>query len=304
MNYYRRFVGSYKKKTSSLNMTEDGAYTRLLDVYYATEKPLDPAKVNTIARAMTPAERRAVASVVEQYFYLGDDGRLHNEKADEELGVAIPKLEKLREVAQVNGKKGGRPKGSGKKTSAGSSDKPNPVISEPNPVSKNNPNESNRAHLKHPSTFTHQPTTPSDNRFPGDGDSPPPDPAATAEGSQIQVNPVALAKIVEECERAKVEDAGPDNQVIARWLRNGATPTQVIAACAEARKSMPFPKPMPIGYVDRILAPIMEADRRARANAETRHEGTKAQIAEQSTWKTSPPTEAAARFMPKKAASA
>lgn len=305
MNYYRRYVGSYKKKTSSLNMTEDGAYTRLLDVYYATEKPLDPTKVNTTARAMTAAERKAVAVVVEQYFYLGEDGLLHNEKADEELGIAIPKLERLREVAHENGKKGGRPKGSVNKTKTGSVKEPNPVPGEkPNPVLKNNPDESNRAHLKQPSTVSHQPEPNSDNRFPGSGDITLPGPAATAEGGQTQVNPDALARVVEECQRAKVEDASTDNPVIARWMRNGATPTQVINACAEARKSMHFPKPMPIGYVDKILTPMIEEDRRARANAEARHQGTKAQLADQATWKASPPTDAAAKFIPKKAAAA
>ena len=40
VNYYPHHIGDYSKDTSHLTMLEDAAYRRMLDVYYATEKPL------------------------------------------------------------------------------------------------------------------------------------------------------------------------------------------------------------------------------------------------------------------------
>jgi uncharacterized protein YdaU (DUF1376 family) len=111
MDYYRRYTGDYLKKTLRLSMVEDGAYTRLLDHYYTEEGPLPKAldEVYKIARATKPAERDAVRAVLDKHFDLQHDG-YHNERADEELGIAVPKIARLREVARENGKKGGNPK--------------------------------------------------------------------------------------------------------------------------------------------------------------------------------------------------
>lgn len=352
-------------------MIEDGAYGRLLDSYYATEKALDPAKVNNTARATTAAERKAVADVVEAFFYLGEDGLLHNEKADEELGIAIPKLERLREVAHENGKKGGNPKkkeqynepgtlyaaaiGNGRikvgitahlaqrlsglrgkhkscvvsllqsvqvpemgkaearllaefkqfadgeilvgMTAAQAGEMlafmaslgqvTHPVTQpEPGEIPHPDPQPIPAEIRRQPSTVSHQPEPLSDNRFPGGGDIPPPE--RKADGAETHVNPDALARIVAECQRAQVQDAGPESPIIARWVRNGATPTHVANACVEARKSVHFPKPLAIGYVDKILEPMVESDRKARANAEARVRNTKAQLGEQAKWESSP----------------
>lgn len=119
-------------------------------------------------------------------------------------------------------------------------------------------------------------------RFPGDSSISPPRPPQEAEAAQPPTStPEASARIVAECARAKVEDPTEANPIIARWIRNGVTPAQVIAATTDARKSMPFPKTLKAGYVDTILTTIIEADRTARAQAEAKVDRTKAQIAEQ-----------------------
>lgn len=107
MIYYRRYVGSYLKNTARLSLLEHGAYTALLDHYYAEEKPvpLDLDEVYRMARAMMPEERRAVDKILTTYFDKRADG-YHNERADEELAVAT----KVIETARENGKLGGRPK--------------------------------------------------------------------------------------------------------------------------------------------------------------------------------------------------
>lgn len=103
MNYYRRYVGDYLKDTSRLSLLEHGAYTMLLDHYYAEEQPmpLDRQEIYTMVRAMTPADKKAVDKVLAKYFFREGDG-YHNARADHEIEVS--------RKARDNGGKGGRPK--------------------------------------------------------------------------------------------------------------------------------------------------------------------------------------------------
>lgn len=108
MNFYKRFMGDYAKKTARLTLAQHGAYTLLLDEVYVTEQPLpgDPAELFRICRAMNKAEQEAVRYVADKYFPVGSDGLRHNERAEDELIQAAPALE----AARLNGRKGGRPK--------------------------------------------------------------------------------------------------------------------------------------------------------------------------------------------------
>lgn len=115
--YYPRWVGSIQKKTGHLSCAELGVYDRLLDHYYSAEIPLpgDVESCARIARAMTRDERKAVESVLRQFFTL-NDGEYRQERVD----IELDKMQELRLVSQSNGKKGGRPKnpdGSGSKPS-------------------------------------------------------------------------------------------------------------------------------------------------------------------------------------------
>lgn len=106
MNYYRRYSGDYLKKTARLSILEHGAYSLLLDYYYADEEPLpaDHEEIYRIVRALSPPERKAIDKVLGLYFALRADG-YHNERADEEIAIAQPAIE----AARINGKRGGRP---------------------------------------------------------------------------------------------------------------------------------------------------------------------------------------------------
>ncbi len=98
MNYYRRWIGDYVKKTAHLSLAEHGAYGVLLDICYSTEKPL-PASLDALCRlcrAMSPSEREAVRVVADEFFPVNKDGQRHNERADEELGIAQATIEKQR----------------------------------------------------------------------------------------------------------------------------------------------------------------------------------------------------------------
>lgn len=103
MNYYRRYLGDYVKKTTRLSMVEHGAYSMLLDAYYIEERPipLDLETVYEICKATKPAFRAAVDKVLDRYFEKRADG-FHNKRADEEIAAAIQ--------ARDNGGRGGRPR--------------------------------------------------------------------------------------------------------------------------------------------------------------------------------------------------
>lgn len=107
MNYYRRWIGDYLKKTRGLSITEHGAYALLLDTYYADESPL-PAEFERLERicgATQDFEREAVRSVADKYFPVGPDGLRHNERADEELGKAKEAIEQMSDAGRQGAEK-------------------------------------------------------------------------------------------------------------------------------------------------------------------------------------------------------
>lgn len=130
-------------------MLENGAYSSLIDHYYATEKPLpiDQKELHRIAGATSAVERKAVMSVIARFF-IECDGAYHQKRCDEE----IRKYWKRVEVASNNGKKGGRP--TKQETDLVSEEKPsrlaneNPTLTQlvfekkANPNPTHNPNES------------------------------------------------------------------------------------------------------------------------------------------------------------------
>ena len=98
MNYYERHIGDLIKNTAHLSMIEDGAYNRLLDVYYTREGPL-PGTLKEcwkLARATSKAERDAVSYVLAEFFELRDDG-YHQARCDEVI-AQYAELEPEREA--------------------------------------------------------------------------------------------------------------------------------------------------------------------------------------------------------------
>jgi uncharacterized protein YdaU (DUF1376 family) len=293
MNYYRRYCGDYAADTPHLTMLEHGAYTLMLDAYYTAERPLPTTYdlLYRICRAQTAQEKQAVRNVSEQFF--PSDGEFRrNARADKELAIAVPKMAKLREVARENGKKN-RPKG-----------QPKP---EPDPVPEPAPDQipSDIPSLKQPPTANHQPPEEPkpENRFPGDQDitAPP----SKAGGAHPQVNPEASARVIAECVLAKLHDPTADNPIIARWIRNAYTTTQVITALVEASRARNAPKPLTSAYVDPILERIVADDRKARAAADAKLANTQAIIAESKArieTTTAPPEELIGKYAKRRAA--
>lgn len=86
MNYYPHHIGDYLRDTAHLTMIEDGAYRRLIDLYYQHEQPLpsDKKQVYRLSRASTPAERKAVDTILSEYFTQTPEGFRHS-RCDQEI---------------------------------------------------------------------------------------------------------------------------------------------------------------------------------------------------------------------------
>src|SRR3990167_6905040 len=100
MQYYRHYIGDFSRKTSHLSLAETGAYRKLLDHYYALEKPL-PSSLDALCRivgAQSDVERQAVKNIADTYFPLNGDGARHNNRADEEIRKAQQAIDKMREA--------------------------------------------------------------------------------------------------------------------------------------------------------------------------------------------------------------
>lgn len=88
MNHYPRHIGDYLKKTIGLTLLQDGAYNRMLDLYYSEEGPLplDRADIYTSTRCQGKADRDAVDYVLRKFFTEKADG-FHHDRCDEEIAT-------------------------------------------------------------------------------------------------------------------------------------------------------------------------------------------------------------------------
>jgi uncharacterized phage protein (TIGR02220 family) len=102
VNYYPHHIGDYLRDTSHLSLLEHGAYRRMLDLYYASEKPL-PLNVDGLYRlvqAKSKQEKEAVDAILEEFFSRTDSG-WRNSRADAEIAKAQEKGMKAKASAGV-----------------------------------------------------------------------------------------------------------------------------------------------------------------------------------------------------------
>jgi uncharacterized protein YdaU (DUF1376 family) len=91
MHYYQFHIGDYVKDTGHLSILEHGCYRRLLDWAYSSEKalPVEDEKIFQICGARSVPEKKAVRSVVAEFFPATEAGRVNGRV--------------LREVAEFRG---------------------------------------------------------------------------------------------------------------------------------------------------------------------------------------------------------
>ncbi|UUM20950.1 YdaU family protein [Mycoavidus sp. SF9855] len=86
MNYYEHHIGDYAEATAHLSLIEHGIYSQLIRKYYAKERPIaaDPEVVQRLVGARTKKERKAVNTILKEFFTLEEDG-WHNARCDKEI---------------------------------------------------------------------------------------------------------------------------------------------------------------------------------------------------------------------------
>lgn len=99
MNYYEHHLGDWAAATGHLTWDEDMAYTRLLRAYYHAERAIPQGQQYRLAKAATPAHRKAVDAVLDEFFELRD-GAYHQKRADAEIARYRSKSEKAK--ASIN----------------------------------------------------------------------------------------------------------------------------------------------------------------------------------------------------------
>lgn len=106
MNFYKHFIGDYQRDTGHLSLMEHGAYRLMLDTFYATQKPLPKEKrtLYRLLRAESAAERKAIDSIVLQFWSAGKEG-LVNLRAETEIGKAKKQAEVNRQIARAREEK-------------------------------------------------------------------------------------------------------------------------------------------------------------------------------------------------------
>ena len=90
------------RDTAGLSFTEDCAYRRLLDHYYASGEPIeaDHQFIFRVVSALKPNEKNAVLRILNKFFQLRD-GKYHNKRADKELNKIAEQREKARRAAAM-----------------------------------------------------------------------------------------------------------------------------------------------------------------------------------------------------------
>ena len=101
MNHYPKHIGDWMTATAHLSELEECMYSRMTDQYYAREAPLplDMVACCRLVRAATASARRAVETVLREFFSKQDDG-WHQKRCDEELELYRERSAKASASAQ------------------------------------------------------------------------------------------------------------------------------------------------------------------------------------------------------------
>lgn len=251
MNYYERYCGDYAKKTARLSLVEHGAYTLLLDEYYSNEAPLpaDFEELFRICRAMKKSEQDAVRSVAEKFFPIAEDGMRHNERADEMISRARPKMQ----ASRANGAKGGRPRknpsGSEEENLKETHKKPN---GKPTGFSEQNPgetqSETTRARSPTPTPVN---TKPLEEQYRVQTEVGPPVPDSSSPVSRS-------VEIAVYLRQRGVAGANSINPNIASWADDARVTNEILdAAISKARSSLKDGAPLGPNYLAPVIVDLL-----------------------------------------------
>lgn len=233
MNFFKHHLGDYAAATAHLSWDEDMAYTRLMRVYYQHEKPIpaDKAQACRLARATTPVQKRAVETVLNEFFTLEDDG-WHQKRCDEEIAAMQKKADQNREI----GKLGGRPK----KQKSEPTQNPDGFETETQTVSRNNPSQKPEATSQNPEQKQQHnhgsQWRAADDDFPVE--------------RHVQVSTLLRS--------LGVKPMTGSHPLAMEFAKTGATDEQLRAAVEIARQRKPEPETIAPAYLQPILADVLK----------------------------------------------
>jgi uncharacterized protein YdaU (DUF1376 family) len=122
MHYYQFNIGDYKSHTNHLDLLEDLAYRRLLDLYYLHERPLS-VSVAAVARQIGMREYEdKVYLMLEEFFHNSEEGWV-NPRADREIKHFHSKIEQ----ASRAGKASAQRRSNGRSTDVQPNNKQEPI---------------------------------------------------------------------------------------------------------------------------------------------------------------------------------
>jgi uncharacterized protein YdaU (DUF1376 family) len=133
MHYYQFNIGDYASHTRHLDLDEDLAYRRLLDMYYLHERPLNVDSA-VVAKQIGMREKvKVVQDVLNEFFQLGEEGWV-NDRADKEIKHFHSKIEQ----ASRAGKASAERRSSARSTDVQPTNNQEPITKnqQPNSVSK------------------------------------------------------------------------------------------------------------------------------------------------------------------------
>lgn len=98
------YPADYRAKTSHLTFEQSEAYRRLLEAYYESRGKLknDRPSLYRICRAMTDSEKAAVDAAADEFF-IANNGSLHHQRADAELGIREQQHKRLSDAGYRGG---------------------------------------------------------------------------------------------------------------------------------------------------------------------------------------------------------
>src|SRR5437762_7643056 len=86
LNHYPRHIGDWMRDTAHISEVEECIYSRCIDQYYSRERalPLDLAQCARLVRAITTQARKALATILPEFFQKEPDG-WHQQRCADEL---------------------------------------------------------------------------------------------------------------------------------------------------------------------------------------------------------------------------
>lgn len=147
MNYYPHHIGDFRSGTFNMTREERWVYRDMIDVYYDMEGPFPDslAEICKLLGVRRDEDKEVVADILVLKFELRETG-YHNDRCDKEIAAYKAKAE----VAQNNGKKGGRPAKNNPK-------KPSGLFVGSDPVPAGNPQETESQANQEPRTKNQEP---------------------------------------------------------------------------------------------------------------------------------------------------